>query len=153
MERLDTLAVTRQKTPPVATASTISCSLEVAERGHWWGRGDPPLRGRLEAAEAGLDGGLVEGRALAGGRAEEGTRAGRSSAEDGRGGAGVAGRGGMEIGRQAEEDEGGRGEVEQGREVEAGEGGRELTSAEVDVILTRISANVELTFFYEEHAK
>ena len=75
---------------------------------------------------------------------EGSTRTGWSSAEDGRGGAGVTGRGGMEIGRQVEEDEGGRGEVEAGRE-----GGRELTSAEVDVILTRISANVELTFFYE----
>ena len=83
---------------------------------------------------------------------EGSTRTGWSSAEDGRGGAGVTGRGGMEIGRQVEEDEGGRGEVEAGREGgrEVGrEGGRELTSAEVDVILTRISANVELTFFYE----
>ena len=79
---------------------------------------------------------------------EGSTRTGWSSAEDGRGGAGVTGRGGMEIGRQVEEDEGGRGEVEAGREG-GQEGGRELTSAEVDVILTRISANVELTFFYE----
>ena len=38
--------------------------------------------------------------------------------------------------------------MEAGREG-GQEGGRELTSAEVDVILTRISANVELTFFYE----
>ena len=53
----------------------------------------------------------------------------------------------MEIGRQVEEDEGGRGEVEAGREG-GQEGGRELTSAEVDVILTRISANVEFTFFF-----